>query len=106
MPWKNLPPDVLHSLLQVAALVLAGVVGSTSRITEQIARGERAKVWGKDLLVDISSFSIMLLVSYGLVDYYQLSTPAAVALTGLLCRAGTSVLDTIIKMFLQRGSKA
>lgn len=102
MPWKNLPPDVLHGILQIAALVLAGVVGSASRITEQIMNGDRARVWGKDLLVDISSFSIMLLISYGLVDYFELGTPAAVALTGVLCRAGTSILDVAIKAIITK----
>ena len=97
MPWRNLPPDTLQLLMQLGGLAIAGLIGSASRISEQIARGDRARIWGPELWVDVTSFCVMLLLSYGISDYYTLPLPAAVALTGILCRAGTPLLDIAIK---------
>lgn len=102
MPWRNIPPDALQALIQYLGLVIGAIVGSASKITEQIKRGERSQVWGRQLLVDVTSFAIMLLLAAGIAEFFKLGTLATVAVSGILSRAGTEGLDKSIKAGIER----
>lgn len=101
MPWRNIPPDTLGAILQVLGLIVAGLVGTASRIVDQIAKGERKRVWGKELVVDVASFCTMIIVAAGLIEYYDLKGLPAAALAGVLCRAGTPILDNVVNVWIE-----
>lgn len=107
MPWRNLPPDIIQGALHILGLAVAGLLGSASRIAEQIAQGERAKVWGKELVTDAISLLLMLLVALAIVEQFALEGWRAVAVSGILGRSGTPILDKLIHMGLSayRGTK-
>lgn len=100
MPWRNIPPDIMQGLLQVAGLALAGLLGSASRIAEQIANGERTSVWGRELVRDAISFLVMLLVALAIVEHYELTGWKSVAVSAILARAGTPILDKALQLIL------
>lgn len=100
MPWRNLPPDVLEATLNLIGFIVAGIVGTSSRIADEIARGDRKRVWGQELCVDITSFLVMVLIAAGLAEYMELSRLTGSMVSGILCRSGTPLLDKVIKVIL------
>lgn len=100
MPWRNLPPDIVQSIMQVLGLAIAGILGSASRIAEQIVNGERKKVWGKALVIDAISFVLMLIVALAIVEHYNLAGWQSVAVGAILGRAGTPILDKVFQLLL------
>lgn len=102
MPWRNIPPDTFQAGLMYLGLTLGAIIGSASKITEQIRSGQRTKFWGPELATDATSFLIMLLVAAGISEYLNLGTLATVAVSGILARAGTEELDNLINSVVQR----
>lgn len=86
--------------LQFLGLMIAGVIGTSSRIADQIANGTRQRIWGQELCVDITSFFVMVLVAAALAEYLELSRLMGSTVAGVLCRSGTPLLDKVIKVVL------
>jgi Kef-type K+ transport system membrane component KefB len=102
MPFQHLPPDFITALLNFLGLVVAGLIGASSRIADDVTSGRREKVWGKKLVVDITSFCIMILVAAAISEYFGLSSVGGAALAGVMCRAGTPLLDRVLETMISQ----
>lgn len=99
MPWRNFNPN---DILQLLALVLGAITGTTARIMEQIKAGERTKVLSRDLVTDMSGMLLMILVAGGMAEYFEFGVWTTVATASVLSRAGTPVVDLAIRAVIDR----
>lgn len=103
MPWKNLPPqDWMTLITNFLGLILAGLMGTLSRILDQIAEGERDRVLSKELITDFLGFLLMVVAAAGVSEYFEMGSIATAALAGILCRGGTPMLDVLISSLVTR----
>lgn len=103
MPWKNMPPQDWMSLLaNFLGLVIAGLMGTASRILDQIEAGDRDKVMSKELWTDALGFLLMVGIAAGISEYLELGKIATAALAGVLCRGGTPMIDMLFSSIASR----
>lgn len=96
MPWKGLPPqDWMTLLANFLGLILAGLMGTASRILDQIEDGKRDRVWSRELVTDALGFLLMVIAAAGISEYLDMGKVATAALAGVLCRGGTPMLDLL-----------
>lgn len=103
MSWKSLPPqDWMTLLANFLGLVIAGLMGTMSRILDQIEAGDRDRVWTQELWTDALGFLLMVAVSAGISEYMEMGKIATAALAGVLCRGGTPMIDMLISTIASR----
>lgn len=98
----SIPPDFMSVLLNFVGMAVAGLIGATSRICDEVQTGKRKKFWTKELFVDLTSFTVMILIAAAISEYFELSRMGAAALAGVMCRAGTPLLDNVLKLLIKK----
>ncbi len=104
MDWRN--PSEVGQLVALALSTAGGVlVGTLTRIFDQVREGQRERFFTRRLLVDGLGCLFIILVCLGVAEYFQLQTFATVAVSVLLGRAGPPAIDQMFDAFITRGKR-
>ncbi len=102
--WRN--PSDLVQLAMLAATTAAGVVlGTLTRILDQVREGKRERFWSRMLLVDGLGVLFVILIALGVAEYFRLGQLATVALSVVLGRAGPPLIDHAVENVFRRGPR-
>lgn len=95
MPWKN-SPELWQIILGIAATALSVSVGSMAKIAEEVKRGYRHKFFTKQLWLDVPALWVMIVLAWGIIEYYDLSGGAAAAVGAVFGYLGPRIMDAIV----------
>lgn len=102
MPWQQNPGSFLETMHLLIVTCGAVVLGTFSRIIEQLQSGERARFWSRRLLIDAVGVVVMVLISVGISEYYDLGRWAHAALAVGLGKVGSRAFDLLIEALMYR----
>lgn len=95
MPMNN-NPDLLQVILAVSAVALSVFIGSLAKIAEEVKLGYRHKFFTKQLWLDVPALFTMIIISWGLVEYLELSERVGLAASTIFGYLGPRILDAVI----------
>lgn len=106
MPWKNLPPDwiaeQIERILLYISLVSAVALGTITKVATEVRNGERDKILGSRLLLDLPAVLMMASVAYGAGEFMELGAGATGAIGALLGYLGPRTAYLLINALADR----
>lgn len=82
-------------------MFIATAVGAVAKIADDVKNGHRVKFWSSQLWLDIPAVLMMMLVAWGVADYYDVSPGVGAALGSLLGWAGPRAVDVFLSRKLR-----
>ncbi len=99
MSWKN-QPDLWQLVVLAISTGIGVLIGTLTRIFDQVREGQRERFFTRRLLVDGLGCLFIILICLGVAEYFALGTLTTVAVSVVLGRAGPPAIDRLFDAFM------
>lgn len=87
-------------------VVSASLVGVMAKIAESIKEGDRRKFWTWSLFLEVPGLGVTVLISWSIVNHFDLSPFAAVGISSILGWAGPKTIERLAIQVFNRWNRS